>query len=135
MDRRAATIVLSLLLFSSFCIPLFEWHSFEMSGLNYILSAHIPPYKYFLLLIPLSTLFLCFGALDNENYFFGRKLLVRLPFLSIIIVSIIRYVSRDAEDIFSDNGKVLPGFWLTLFFSLLLVIVKNNSKLSILNNE
>jgi len=58
-----------------------------------------------------------------------------LPFLSIIIVSIIRYVSRDAEDIFSENGKVLPGFWLTLFFSLLLVIVKNNSKLSILNNE
>jgi hypothetical protein len=128
MDRKVITILLSFALFSSFFIPLFEWHSFEMSGLNYILSTYIPPYKYLLLLVPLSALFLFFGALDNERYFFDRKLLVRLPVLSIFIVSIIRYFTRDPEDIFSDNGKVLLGFWLTLFFSLLLVIVKNKKR-------
>ena len=135
MDRKIVIILLSVTLFSIFFIPLFEWHSFEMSGLNYILSSHIPPYKYFLLLIPLSTLFLFFGALDNESYFLGRKLLVRLPLLSILIVSIMRYFTRDSQDIFSDNGKVLLGFWLTLFFSLLLVILKPKGKLSILRNE
>ncbi len=126
MDRKTITILLSFALFSSFFIPLFEWHSFEMSGLNYILSTHIPPYKYFLLLIPLSALFLFFGALDNENYFFNRKFLVRLPLLVILIISTMRYFTGNSEDTFSDNGKALLGFWLTLLFSLLLAI-KNKS--------
>ena len=80
MRRKNITLVLSFAVFCSFFMPLFEWHSFEMSGFNYILSTHIPSYKYFLLLVPFSALVLFFGALDNENYLFGRSLMSTFPF-------------------------------------------------------
>lgn len=132
MDRKIITLILSFALLSSFFLPLFEWHSFEMSGLNYILSTHIPPYKYFLLLIPFSTLFLFFGALNDENYFFSRKLLSWAPLLALIFIFILRYITGDSENSFSDNGNVFSsielGFWLSLSFSVLLIFANGKKK-------
>jgi len=50
MKRKTATKILSFIIVISFFLPLFEWHGFEMTGLNYILSSQVPSYKYFLLL-------------------------------------------------------------------------------------
>jgi hypothetical protein len=95
MNRKTITLVLSCAVFSSFFMPLFEWHSFEMSGLNSILSTHIPSYKYFLLLIPFSTVILFFGALNDESYLFSRQLMSALPFLVSIFVLVMRYITRE----------------------------------------
>jgi hypothetical protein len=139
MDRKIITLILSLAILSSFFMPLFEWHSFEMSGLNYILSTHIPPYKYFLILIPFSVLFLFYGTLNEENYFFNRKLLSRLPLLTLIFIFIMRYITGDSGNGFSDNSNVFSGidlgFWLTLGFSGLLVFTKGEMKAQYSENE
>jgi hypothetical protein len=133
MDRKIVTLILSLAILSSFFMPLFEWHSFEMSGFNYILSTHISPYKYFLLLIPFSTSFLFYGTLNDENYFFSRKLLSRLPLLTLLFIFIMRRITGDAESGFTDNSNVFSGiylgFWLLLSFSVLLVFTKGEIKI------
>jgi len=132
MDRKIVTLILSLAILSSFFMPLFEWHSFEMSGLNYILSTHISPYKYFLLLIPLSVSFLFYGTLYEENYLFSRKLLSWMPLLTLLFIFIMRYITGDSENPFSGNSNVFSsvylGFWLTLLFSVLLVFTKGKMK-------
>src|SRR2546423_4273144 len=132
MDKKTSTLILSFAIFSSFFLPLFDWHSFEMNGLNYILSTHIPSYKYFLLLIPFSALFLFWGAANDDIYFFNRKILSWMPLLSIVFIFIIRYMNRNAENNFSDNGNffstINTGFWLMLFFSLLLVFVNEKKE-------
>ncbi len=132
MDKKIITLILSLAILSSFFMPLFEWHSFEMSGLNYILSDHIPPYKYFLILIPFSTSFLFYGALHDENYFFNRKFLSWLPLLTLLFIFIMRYITGNSKSSFSDNSNFFSGidlgFWLTLSFSLLLVFTKREMK-------
>ncbi len=134
VDRKIITLLLSFAVFSSFFMPLFEWHSFEMSGLNYILSTHIPPYKYFLILIPFSASFLFYGALNDENYFFSRKLLSWVPILTLIFIFIMRCIPGNSENNFSDNSNVFSGidlgFWLTLSFSFLLVFIKGKKKTS-----
>jgi hypothetical protein len=110
-------------------MPLFEWYSFEMSGLNYILSTHIPSYKYFLLLIPFSTVILFFGALDDENYLLSRNLLSVLPFLASVFVLLMRYLTREpasGDNIFSEIDF---GFWMVLGFSLLLLLVKGKERI------
>jgi hypothetical protein len=139
MDRKIITLILSFAIFGSFFAPLFEWHSFEMSGLNYILSTHIPSYKYFLLLIPFSTSFLFFGALNDEKYFFSRKLLSWIPLLTLLFVFLLRYINGNAESGFSDDGNILSrtdfGFWLALSFSLLLVFAKGKRKIQYSEEE
>lgn len=129
MKRKNITLVLSFAVFSSFFMPLFEWHSFEMSGLNYILSTHIPSYKYFLLLIPFSAMILFFGAFDNENYLFSRSLMSALPFLVSIFVLVMKYFYREPGS--SDNvfSEIDFGFWMVLGFSLLLMIVKGKERI------
>lgn len=128
MKRKNITLVLSFAIFCSFFMPLFEWHSFEMSGLNYILSTHIPPYKYFLLLIPFSALVLFFGALDDENYLFNRNLMSTFPFLVSVFVLVMKYFTREPGS--SDNvfSEIDFGFWMVLGFSLLLIAVKGKEK-------
>ncbi len=132
MDKKIITLILSLAILSSFFMPLFEWHSFEMSGLNYILSDHIPPYKYFLILIPFSTLFLFYGTLNDENYFFNRKFLSWLPLLTLLFIFIMRYITGNSKNSFYDNSNVFSGidlgFWLALSFSVLLVFTKREMK-------
>ena len=129
MSRKNITLVLSFAVFSSFFMPLFEWHSFEMSGFNYILSTHIPSYKYFLILVPFSAAVLFFGALDNENYLFGRSLMSTLPFLVSIFVLVMKYFTREPGS--SDNifSGIDFGFWMVLGFSLLLMMVKGKERI------
>jgi len=137
MDRK--TIILSFAVLISFFLPLFDWHSFEMSGLNYMLSTHIPAYKYFLLLIPFSTSFLFFGALNDDIYFFNKKLLSWISLLTLIFIFIMRSISENSENSFTDYSNVFSGidwgFWLTFGFSLLLVITKGKRKLRYRENE
>jgi hypothetical protein len=139
MNRKTITLILSFAIFSSFFTPLFDWHSFEMSGLNYILSTHIPSHKYFLILIPLSTSFLFFGALNDEKYFFSRQLLSWAPLLTLLFVFLLRYINGNAENGFSDDGNVFSktdfGFWLTLSFSFLLVLAKGKRKVQYSEKE
>ena len=130
MTRKIITLLLSSALFSSFFMPLFDWHSFEMSGLNYILSTHIPSYKYFLLLIPFSAAILFFGALDDENYLLSRNLMCALPFLISIFVLVMRYLTREPGS--GDNVffEIDFGFWMVLAFSLLLMFTKGKNRIS-----
>ena len=128
MNRKTITLVLSFAIFSSFCMPLFEWHSFEMTGPNYILSTHIPSYKYFLLLIPLSAVVLFFGTLDDENYLLNRNLISTLPFLVSIFVLVMRNLTSESG---SDRGafsEIDLGFWMMLGFSMLLMLIKGKKK-------
>jgi len=128
MNRKNITLVLSFAVFSSFFMPLFEWHSFEMSGLNYILSTHFPPYKYFLLLIPFSALVLFFGALYDGRYLFSRKLMSVLPFLVLVFVLVMRYFTREPGSDESFFSEIEFGFWLILGFSVLLISIKAKRK-------
>jgi hypothetical protein len=120
MNKKTITLFLSFAVFCSFFMPLFEWHSFEMSGPNYILSTHIPPYKYFLLLIPFSTVVLFFGALTDENRLYS-KVTSALPFLVSILVLVMKYLTREPGS--SDNvfSGIDFGFWMVLGFSALLM--------------
>jgi hypothetical protein len=132
MNAKAILLILSVALFSSLFMPLFEWNSFEMNGMNYILSTHIPSYKYFLLAVPFSALILFSGAISDENYFFNRKLFLWLPFLTLTFIFIMRYITRNHEKGFYDKSNVFSsidwGFWITLSFSVLLVFVKSKKK-------
>jgi hypothetical protein len=110
-------------------MPLFEWHSFEMNGMNYILSTHIPSYKYFLLLIPFSAVVLFFGALNEENYLFSRNVMSTLPFVVSIFVLAMRYITREAnsdENLFSEIDL---GYWMVLGFSILLLLSKGKERI------
>ena len=130
MNRKKITLVLSFAVFSSFFMPLFEWHSFEMSGLNYILSTHIPSYKYFLLLIPFSSVVLFFGALNDENYLFSRNLMSVLPFLVSIFVLVMKYLTREpgsGDNLFSEIDL---GYWMVLVFSALLTFTKGKERIA-----
>ena len=110
-------------------MPLFEWHSFEMSGMNYILSTHVPSYKYFLLLVPFSSVVLFFGALNEENYLFNRNLMSFLPFLVSIFVLVMKYLTRERGS--SDNvfSEIDFGFWMVLGFSALLMFTKDKERI------
>jgi len=131
MKNKTATQICSIAMFCSFFLPVFHWHGFEMSGLNYILSDHLPSYKYFLLSIPFSAVFLFWGARDGK-YLFGRKILSWMPLVSLISISIARITDGSYEHDFYDKENPFMtmdfGFWLLLFFSLVLVLVKNEKK-------
>jgi hypothetical protein len=133
MKRKTATKILSFAILSSFFLPVFEWHSLEMTGLNYILSSQIPSYKYFLLLAPFGALLIFLDTLDERSFFFNSKIFSWLPLLSLVIVSILRFWNGNTEYSFYDNdtyfSAISLGFWLMLFFSILLVIAKDSKRL------
>ena len=129
MNRKTITLVLSFAVFSSFFMPLFEWHSFEMNGLNYVLSTHIAPYKYFLLLIPFSAVVLFFGALYGENYLLNGNLMSALPFLVSVFVLVMRYLTRESAASGNIFSEVSLGFWMMLGFSILLMLIKGKEKI------
>ena len=83
MKRKTATKILSFAILSSFFLPLFEWHSLEMTGLNYILSSQIPSYKYFLLPAPFAALFLLFDNLSEHGFFTNTKKMKEIFFIRI----------------------------------------------------
>ena len=127
MHKKIFTTILSAVLLGSFFMPFFYWHSFEMSGFNFVLSEHIPPYKYFLLAIPLTTLFHLLSVLSQENNFYSRKLLSWIPLATLIIILIMTLVKERTDDSFFNNGNIFSitgaGFWLALAFSLLLAYI------------
>jgi len=133
MKRKTATKILSVAILCNFFLPLFEWHGYEMTGLNYILSSQIPSYKYFLLLAPLAALFLFFDKLGEHSFFFNSKVFSWIPLFSLVLISIMRFSDGNGENSFFDNENFFStinfGFWLMLFFSILLVIVKDNKQL------
>ena len=127
MHKKIVTTILSVVLLGSFFMPFFYWHSFEMSGFNFVLSEHIPPYKYFLLAIPLTTLFHLLSVLSQENNFYSRKLLSWIPLVTLIIVYVLVLAKERTDDSFFNNGNIFSvigaGFWLALAFSLLLTYI------------
>jgi hypothetical protein len=129
MTSRKITVVLSFAVFSSFCLPLFDWHSFEMNGLNYILSMHIPPYKYFLLAIPFSTVALFFGALEDEKYLLSRNLPSTLPFLASMLVLAMKYPTTGSRSEGNFFAEIDLGFWMMLGFSTLLMLMRGEQKI------
>jgi len=133
MKRKTATKISSFIIVSSFFLPFFEWHGFEMSGLNYILSSQTPAYKYFLLLAPLAGLLFFFDILDERSFFFNSKIFSWLPLLSLVLICVMRLSNANAENSFYDNETYFStinfGFWIMLFFSTLLVIVKDSKRL------
>src|SRR5678809_475794 len=116
MKRKTATKILSLIIVSSFFLPLFEWHGFEMTGLNYILSDHIPSYKYLLLLAPFAALFIFFDTLNERSFFFNNKIFSWFPLLSLALLCIMRSSNVNAEDSF-DNET----YFSTIDFGLSLI--------------
>ena len=127
MHKKLLTTILSVVLLGSFFMPFFYWHTFEMSGFNFVLSEHIPPYKYFLLAIPLTTLFHLLSVLSQENNFYTRKLLSCIPLATLIIVFVLVLAKERTDHSFFNNGNIFSitgaGYWLALFFSLLLTYV------------
>ena len=133
MKRKTAARILSLIIISSFFLPLFEWHGFEMTGLNYILSDHTPSYKYFLLAAPLAALLIFFYALDERSLFFNSKIFSWIPLVSLAFICIMRLSNENADNGFYDNETYFStinfGFWTMLFFSILLIIVNDSKRL------
>ena len=132
MKRKTATKILSLIIVSSFFLPLFEWHGFEMTGLNYILSDHIPSYKYLLLLAPFAAPFIFFDTLNERSFFSNNKIFSWFPLLSLALLCIMRSSNVNAEDSFDNEtyfSTIDFGFWLMLPFSILLVIVNDSKRL------
>ena len=132
MKRKTATKILSLIIVSSFFLPLFEWHGFEMTGLNYILSDHISSYKYLLLLAPFAALLIFLDVLDERSFFFNSKIFSWTPLLSLALLCIMRLSIVNAENSFDNEtyfSTIDFGFWLMLPFSFLLVIVNDSKRL------
>jgi hypothetical protein len=133
MKRKTATKILSFIIVSSFFLPLFEWHGFEMTGLNYVLSSQLPPYKYFLVLAPVAALLIYFNKPDERSFFFNSKIFSWIPLLSLIFICIMRLSNGNAENSFYDNETYFStidfGFWIMLFFSILLIIVNDSKRL------
>lgn len=127
MHKKTLTTILSVVLLGSFFMPFFYWNSFEMSGFNFVVSEHIPSYKYFLLAIPLTTFFHLFGVLGQENNYYSRKSLSWLPLPTLIIVFILILVKERPGDSFINHGNIFlstgAGFWLALVFSVLLTFI------------
>jgi hypothetical protein len=132
MNKITLTTILSVVLLGSFFMPFFYWHSFEMNGFNFILSDHIPSYKYILLVIPLTALFYLFGVLSEENYFFSRQLLSWLPLSAILITFLLVFINENRDSRFFDGGNILSntgsGFWLALGSSWLLTLTRSKAK-------
>ena len=132
MKRKTATKILSFIIISSFFLPLFEWHGFEMTGLNYILSDHISSYKYLLLLAPFAALLIFLDVLDERSFFFNSKIFSWIPLLSLALICIMRLSNVNAENSFDNEtyfSTIDFGFWLMLPFSFLLVIVNDSKRL------
>ena len=133
MKRKTATKILSFAIVSSFFLPFLEWHGFQMTGLNYILSNQIPSYKYFLLLAPFAALLIFFDTLNERSFFFTSKIFSWIPLLSLAVICIMRLSNGNAEKSFYNNETYFStinfGFWIILASSIMLVIVKDSKRL------
>ena len=132
MKRKTAIKILSFIIITSFFLPFFEWHGFEMTGLNFILSSQIPSYKYFLLLSPLAALFLFFDSAEERSFFLNNKIFSWIPLLSLSLICILKLSNGNTEEGFYANESFFStinfGFWIMLFFSIILVLIKDSKR-------
>ena len=127
MNKKKQIKIISLAIAGSFFLPIFNWHNYEMNGLNFILSSHIDSYKYFLLLIP-GAVFLLFSEMHNKHFLiFNTKILACLPLVSLFFVFFMAYTNKNASIVFYGGQNIFSmidiGFWAILIFSLLLMII------------
>jgi hypothetical protein len=125
MNKKTQIKILSFAVASSFFLPIFNWHNFEMNGLNFILSSHIDSYKYLLLLIPMPA-FLLFTEMQNEHsLFFNSKILSCLPMIGLVLVSVLVYSNEKDSFSFYGGHNIFSltdvGFWPLVIFSSLLM--------------
>lgn len=124
MSKKTVIKLLSFCLMISFFLPIFDWRSQEMTGLNFVLSAHIDSYKYFLVLIPISSLLLFLEAENEHSLFFRTKALCMLPLISTLLVTIAYTMNNDESGLYKHETifrRIDIGFWLILIFSSLLL--------------
>ena len=83
MDRKTLTVIFSVILLVGFFLPFFKFDS--SSGFDIVFKSagggggNNEWEKYLWLLIPVPSLLLLIGALNNEQYVFGRGFLGILP--------------------------------------------------------
>ena len=118
MTRKDLIASLFFILLACFFIPFVEWDSFEMSGMNFVLSSHTPDTKYILLLIPGSALFVLSKVIRGKDIRY-------IPFCVAILLFIICYSEKSDKGILQIMDY---GYWITLFASLLLFFVKPDVK-------
>ena len=128
MDRKTLTVIFSVILLVGFFLPLFKFDS--SSGFDIVFKSRGGNgewEKYLWLLIPVPSLLLLIGALNNENYFLGRGLLGLLPFLFLIYVAVRLYLNAKQpgtsvaiEEFIKIFGM---GYWICLGASLFLAFI------------
>lgn len=124
MNRKMLTIILAVILIASFFLPLTSAGSgsaFDVvKGPSYGSDIEIMLMKYLWILIPVSGLILLIGALNNEQYAFGRAIWTLLPLLVVLYI-IVRPIINGAKigDMVKGFGI---GFWVMLGASLILAI-------------
>lgn len=126
MERKIIVLFVSLAVIAGFFFPFFYLGSFELSGPNYILSAHTPSFKYLLLFIPLASVFIFLETWYKEALVFKKNLLYWLPLFSLILVFTLISVSVGVSNVLSDVGV---GFWMILVFSIGLALFPNKRKM------
>lgn len=124
MERSTMSVLLSIAVLAGFFFPFFTWHSFEMSGLNYILSDHIPAYKYFLVSIPIISILILLKTVYKDDFRFSVKTISWILPITLASVFILRFIFSSSDEP-AGLSTTSMGFWVTLFFSLVLVIVEH----------
>ena len=127
MRRRSITIFLSIALIASFFIPYYNWDSFSLSGLDFVLSTHTPGLKYLLLLIPLSGILLLLEALSDDRYLINKQWLMKIPLIVSITMAFVIYFNMNSKAMPFERISYLQilgwGFWLIMIISLLLAFM------------
>ena len=124
MNRKILTIILAAILIASFFLPLRSAGSgsaFDVvKGPSYGSDVEMMLMKYLWILIPVSGVILLIGALNNEQYAFGRTVWTLLPLLVVLYI-IVRPIVDGAKigDAVKNFGV---GFWVMLAASLVLAV-------------
>ena len=118
MNKSTLTTILFFILIACFFIPIVEWNSFEMSGMNFVLSSQTPDTKYILLLIPASSLLVLSKLIKAKE-------LRYIPLCVAIILFVICYMETSEKAVLQIMDY---GYWIMLMASLLLVFVKKEVK-------
>ena len=132
MDRKTFTILFAVILIGSFFLPYINFAGIgSASGYEIVTSKSESRefsdlvIKYIWLLIPISSIMLLLGAINNDNYIIARGLWSWLPLLTLIYIVFRLYLYaknrggrtvsiNDLSDIFG------PGFWLAFIAAMIL---------------
>lgn len=132
MDRKSFTILFAVILIGSFFLPYINFAAMGSESGYEIVTAETESkewsdfvFKYIWLLIPISSVMLLIGVLNNENYILGRGIWTWLPLLTLIYVVVRLYLHaknklgrtvsiHDLSEIFG------LGFWIAAIAALIL---------------